>query len=227
MLGNRPAAEAQILADIETILPGSANSQYYQTLFDSMDDEQFDQFMRDLESGHTTLSIIAPNFSEHQLDVKRNFSIAKQWGHVFFERIWMDDGDGTPMYLSNDPYPVMEVPVRRQAQLLEKKISVAEDAKSVDDMTGQPTGRSKGSKISFPELQLLAAQGLDDSILELIKWRGGDTKGYNAFVDSLSGSGGVSLKAIAGMAGGVVSTQTLRTLLLCMHVTSTIPAPKA
>jgi hypothetical protein len=226
MLGNRKAAEARILADIEKILPGSENPKYYQALFEGMDDQQFDAFMRALESGELTLSIIAPNFDEHQLDVKRNFATARQWGHAPFERVWMNDGDGTPMYLSNDPYPIMEVPVRRQAQLQDKKISVAEDAKSVDDLTGQPTGRSKGSKISFPELQLLAAQGLDDSIIELIKFRGGDTKGYNAFVDSLSGSGGVSLKAIQGMAGGVTSTQTLRTLLLCMHVTSTIPAAK-
>jgi hypothetical protein len=223
---NRKAAEASILADIEEILPGSDNPKYYQALFDGMDDEQFDGFMQRLISGDTILSVIAPNFADARLEVTRNFALARKWGHSYLERIWMDDGDGTPIYLSNDPYPVMEVPVRRQAQLLDKKISVAEDAKSVDDLTGQPTGRSKGSKISFPELQLLAAQGLDDSILELIKWRGGDTKGYNAFVDALSGSGGVSMEAIKGMAGGVVSTQTLRTLLLCMHVSSTIAPAK-
>lgn len=226
MPGNRKAAEQQILADIEAILPGSQNPQYYQILFAGMDDEAFDHFMLELEKGDLTLTIIAPNFAKQRLEVSRNFALGKQWGVVFMERIWMDDGDGTPPYLSNDPYPVMEVTGRRQAQLLDKKISVAEDAKSVDDLTGQPTGRSKGSKISFPELQLLAAQGLDDSIIEAIKYRGGDTKGYNAFVDSLSGSGGVSLKAIQGMAGQVESTQTLRTFLLCMHVTSTIPAAK-
>jgi hypothetical protein len=226
MPGNRKAAEASILADIEEILPGSDNPKYYQALFEGMDDEQFANFMQQLGSGEITLSIIAPNFADAKLEAKRNFAIARRWGFTYFERIWMDDGDGTPMYLTNDPYPVMEVPVRRQAQLLDKKISVAEDANSVDDLTGQPTGRSKGSKISFPELQLLAAQGLDVSIEELIKWRGGDTKGYNAFVDALSGGGGVSLEAIKGMAGGVVSTQTLRTLLLCMHVSSTLPAAK-
>jgi hypothetical protein len=222
----RPAAEAQILADIEEILPGSDNPKYYQALFAGMDDQTFDQFMLKLESGEMTLSIIAPNFAKAQLEVSRNFATARKWGHAPLERVWMDDGDGTPPYLSNDPYPIMEVTVRRQAQLQAKKMSVAEDAKSVDDFTGQPTGRSKGAKISFPELQLLAAQGLDDSILELIKWRGGDTKGYNAFVDALSGGGGVSLSAIANMAGGVVSTQTLKTLLLCMHVSSTIPSAK-
>lgn len=226
MPGNRKAAEAQILADIEEILPGSDNPKYYQALFDSMDDVQFDAFMQKFIRKELTLSIIAPNFADVKLEVTRNFATAKKWGLANFERVWMDDGDGTPPYLSNDPYPIMEVTVRRQAQLLDKKMSVAEDAKSVDDLTGQPTGRSKGSKISFPELQLLAAQGLDDSITELIKWRGGDTKGYNAFVDALSGSGGVSMQAIAGMAGGVVSTQTLRTLLLCMHVSSTLPAAK-
>jgi hypothetical protein len=105
---NRKAAEASILADIEEILPGSDNPKYYQALFDGMDDEQFDGFMQRLISGQMTLSIIAPNFADARLEVTRNFALARKWGHSYLERIWMDDGDGTPIYLTNDPYPVME-----------------------------------------------------------------------------------------------------------------------
>ena len=222
---SRAAAQASILADIEAILPGSENPGYYQALFAAMDDDAFQTWMAGLEDGTVMLNIIAPNVvipdpAIPRLDTERNLDLAVKWGHSFFERIWMNDGDGP--YLSNKPYLIYDLPVRRQAQLLSKKISVAEDSKSVDDFTGQPTGKSKGSKISYPEMQLLASQGLESSIIEMIKYRGGDVKGYAALIDSIAQTGGVSLKAIAPQAGGVTSTQSLRTILTAMHLSPTI-----
>lgn len=221
MAGNRAKAQAFILENIHAILPDGKNKEIYQKLFDAMSDKQFDDFMKKLEDGSVKLSIIAPNLTDSKLSVERNLKIAEKLGHSFFERIWMKDSDDSPAYLTPVPYMVVDLPVRRQAQLLVKKISIPEDNKSVDDLTGQPTGKSKGSKISYPETQVLAALGLDHCLTELLKYRGGDVKGFNAMNRQIAETGSTSMKAIEPYSGNVQSTVTLKTYLTGMHIAST------
>lgn len=222
MPGNRKAAEKVILEYVDKLLPGSANTQIYKDLFASMTDQAFEVWMRRMEEGSSRLALIAPNLDEPKLTIERNFKVAKELGHQFFERIWIDPGDDRPAHLSPIPYLVVELPLRRQAQLLIKKISIPEDNKSVDDLTGQPTGKSRGSKISYPETQIMAALKLDNCLTEMLKYRGGDVKGFDAMNSSISKTGGVSLEAIGKLGTKVKSTETLHTLLTCMHLHSTL-----
>jgi hypothetical protein len=219
---NRKAAEATILEMIGELLPGSSNVQIYKDLFASMSDQDFDAFVRRLKQGEIRLAIVAPNLHEPKLSTERNLKLAEKWGHQFFERIWIDNGNEVPPYLSPIPYLVVDLPLRRQAQLLVKKISIPEDNASVDDFTGQPTGKSKGSKISYPETQIMAAMQLDANLTEMLKYRGGDVKGFDAMNAAISKTGGVSLDAISKLGTEVKSTRTLSTLLTCMHLENTL-----
>jgi hypothetical protein len=218
MPGNRSAAEAVILNYVEKLLPGSNNPDLYKDAFKSMDDEQFENFINGLDNGSIKLALIAPIMNEHALSVERNLAVAKELGHEFFERIWMESKEGSAPYLSPIPYLVVDLPLRRQAQLLVTKISIPEHNRSVDNLTGQPTGDSKGSKISYPEVQILAALNLDKTLTELIKYRGGDTQGFNAMNESIAKSGGVSQDAIAALGTRVKSSDALRTYLIAMHL---------
>lgn len=222
MLGNRVAAETIIFKYIEAILPKSTNVSLYKTLFASFDDTQFEEFITKLEDGSSRLAIVAPNFGEPKLSVERNLDLAEKLGHNFFERIWIDEGGDVPAYLSPIPYLIVDLPLRRQAQILVKKISIPEDNKSVDDFTGQPTGKSKGSRISYPEIQVLAAFNLEQSLIEMLKARGGDEKMHNAFNTAISRTGGVSLDAIDTGNTRVKSTTTLKTMLISMHLSNTL-----
>ena len=224
MAKNRKAAEAVVLKYIDALAPGSPNVKMYKDLFASMSDDAFDSFVKKIKDGTVRLAFITPNLADFRLTIENNLAIAKELGHNFFERIWIDDGDGSPVYLSPIPYLIVDLPLRRQAQLLVKKISIPEDNKSVDDLTGQPTGKSKGGKISYPELQILASLKLDESINELIKYRGGDVGGFNAMNQSIAKTGGVEIKGIEHLATGVESTQTLSTYLTCMHLSNTLKA---
>ena len=221
-MSNRKAAEKYICDYIDRFLENTSNSEIYKNLFASMSDENFLAFMKKLKEGSAKLAIIVPNFSESKLSMERNFKIAKELNFSYFERIWMNDGDGTPPYLTPIKYMVVDLPLRRQAQLLVKKISIPEDNKSVDDLTGQPTGKSKGSKISYPEIQILAALDLEDTLTELIKARGGDNDMFNNMNNAISKTGAVSLKAIDTGNTTVTSTDTLKTLLTCCHLANTI-----
>jgi hypothetical protein len=119
----------------------------------------------------------------------------------------------------------VDLPLKRQAQFLIKKISIPEDNRSIDTFTGQPTGKSKGSKISWPELQILAALGgFDDTITEFFKMRGGDLQAFNAMNNMIANTGGVSLNAISALGTKVTAVRSLSTLLTSMHLTNTLPA---
>jgi hypothetical protein len=220
---NRKKAEEYILTYIDKILPDGVNKQLYLDKFKSMSDKDFNTWMEKLLSGETVLSLIAPNGQKVKLDVKRNLDIAKEIGHEFFQRYWSRTPDGRGWYRSNDKYLIIDVPIRRQAQLLVKKISFAKNNTSVDDLTGQPTGASKSAKISFPEVQMLIAKGLDATLCEFMKFRGGDTKGFAAMEASISRTGGASLKALTPYTSGVKSTMTLYSMLTSMHLSNNLP----
>jgi hypothetical protein len=221
-MSNRKEVESFILKYIDKIAPGGENKKLYEELFSNMDDDQFDKFMTDLDNGNRKLSVICPNFSKNKLSVERNLSIAKELSHEFFQRIWIPATDTIPSYLTPIKYLVVDLPLRRQAQLLNKKISVPENNNTVDNTTGQPTGNSKGATCTFFEVQVLSALNMEKSLLELMKYRGGDAKGFNAMNTIISRNGAVSQKAIEPYSGIVKSTHTFSVMLNGMHLKNTL-----
>lgn len=221
MANNRTAFINTVLEGIEKIIPNSPNVDMYKTMFENMSDSDIAQFVLDLKERKKRLAIIVPNGAKYKLDIKRNLKLSHEWGHSFYERIYMDVGNGVPKYLTPKKYLVMSLPIKRQAQHLIKKKSIPDDNKSIDDLSGQPSGASKGSKISYPETQILTALNLDNTLIELLKFRGGDIKGFDALNTSISRTGGVSLKALSKLGTQVKSTLTLSTLLTGMLLENT------
>lgn len=219
---NRQKTQEFIIKYIDKILPGSNNKALYEDLFSKMDDNQFDDYMKKLKDGFIKLSIISPNYEKPAIDLQRNFAIAKELGHEFFQKIKVPARNGIRAYTTPNPYLVVDLPIRRQAQLLVKKISIPEDNNSVDDFTGQPTGKSKGSKISYPEMQTLVAMGLDKTLTEFLKYRGGDEKGFNALNTVIDKTGYATLNQLQPYSSGVKSTHTLRVFLNAMHLSTTL-----
>ena len=223
MAGNRKAAEKVIIDIVESILPGGGNKEVYEAFFAQMSDKDFDDWMEKINSGEERPFIYSPNQAKVRLSNERNFALAKKLGHNFFERVWIDHKDPKrPKYLTNVPYIILELPLRRQSQLLVKKISVPEHNKSVDQLTAQPAGDSKSAKISYPELQILMGMNLPNTLVELMKYRGGDQGGFRAMNRTISTDGSVRLKSISHLATGVESTKTLSVYLTAMHLRNTL-----
>lgn len=222
MSKNRKATEEFILKWIKALTPKGQTADHYKQRFDAMSDAEFDAFMKRLETEEEFLVLLSPNFSNTGLTVENNFKIAKQLGHEFFQRLWMGAKGDSPAYLTPVKYMIVDLPLRRASQLLIKKISVAAHSKTVDALTGQPTGDSAAAKISKPELEVLASMGCDNSIVELIKYRGGDLNGHRAMNAMISRYGQTSLKSLANFSSGVESTRTLRTFLVSAHLKNNI-----
>lgn len=213
MAKNRKAAQNVILKMVADLDPSGKNTAVYEDAFKRMNDAQFDNWMQAIEKNQDFVSLIVDNNNNNKVTIENNLKVAKKWGVKLFQRLWLTDPNTGMTYLTPLEYLVLHLPVRRQIQTLENKVSIPEDNKHVDEMTGQPTGPSKGSSISFPELQVLYGRGLDWSIQELIKFRGGDEKGMRELEKSVISSGGVSLEALKQLGTRNRSTVTLSIFL--------------
>lgn len=220
-MGNRKKAQEFLIENLEKILPGGGNKELYEKLLKNMSDEKFHAWMIDFKEKKDRPVLYAPNFAKVSLNTQRNIDIAKSYGKSFFEKLWVYSKDGSS-YLTNNEYMIVELPVRRQAQLLTKKISIPEHNRSIDQLTGQPSGDSRSSQISFMELQIMRSMGLKYSLQELIKFRGGDVGGFNAMNRIIARDGYVTQKSALPYATGVESTQALKIFLTCMHLKNTL-----
>ena len=218
----RKQVEDYILKFIKRIVTGKENYELYEGLFKSMSDKDFDQFMQDLRDKKATLSVIVPNGSNIKVDIKNNFKLAQELGFDFFQHLHVDATDDIPAYTTPIKYMIVKFPVKRAAQLLSKKISIPEDNKKIDTLTGQVTGGSKSSKLTNPELQILLGLGLKKSIVELMKHRGGDLGSNNAMNNILFNYGSVTQDDLDQYSSKVESTKTLKSYFQAMHIKSTL-----
>lgn len=215
-LGNRKAAEATVLKWVEEILPGGENAKLYKELFADMSDEKFDQWIQDLESGKEQVRIFVPPMREEAMSTARNLEVGKKMGVEFFQRLWLTDPVNNKTTLTPMKYLIVHLPLRRQQQLLVKKISVPDDNLHINELTGQATGVSKGAGLSYPEWQIFYAKGLNYSGLELAKLRGGDTKAFQEMNRQIARTGTANMSEILRMGTRPESTITLNTILKAM-----------
>jgi hypothetical protein len=226
-MGNRKAATDYILQHIGMIDPADTqNLELTRSQLEGMTDVQFESYMNrisevpadDEDRQQDCLTYYAPNLGKTKITIENNLRIAETIGHKFFERLWVTDAQTGVTYLTPNEFMIVDLPIRRQAQLLVKKSSIPVDHRSVDELSGQVTGGSKGSKLSFPELQAQVSQNLDRTIIEEIKIRGGDEKAYQEFERLMVERGSCAQDEILALGTKVRSTQTVAALLKGMHL---------
>lgn len=164
------------------------------------------------------IHVISPNLSKDRVSVANNLKVAEELGHRFFQKLWLTDSNTGEVYQTPLEYLVVDLPLRRQAQTLAKKISIREDETRVDELTGQPVSHGGGSKLSFPQIQSLYARGADKAIEELIKYRGGDEKAMRAMNQSIMKTGGASLEGLKPLTGKTRSNEMFGVILKAMHL---------
>ena len=219
----RKAVEDFIIGYIKRIVTGDQNVNLYRDMFHRMDDTEFKQFMEDLRDSKKHLSIIIPNGMKGiKTDIKNNMKIAKELGFDFYQRLKITGSGTVPDYITPNKYLVIKLPVKRASQLLSKKVSIPKDNKARDLLTGQVTGDSRAAKLTTPEVQILLGLGLDSSIKEIMKFRGGDLGAGTALNNDIMRYGTGSQSNASQQSTGVVSTKTLKQYFQAMHIRSTL-----
>lgn len=216
-----------IVNSVAMIIPGDPyNPTVTRERLEAMSDTDFDQYIRSLakpnseeeRANQEIIPFVSPSFDESRVTMDNLFLVADNIKLKVFERLWLTDPQTGRVYLTPNEYPVVHMMVRRQAQMLTKKSSIPEDARHVDELSGQVTGKSKGSKISFPEVQAQLAQNLENTLIEEIKIRGGDQVAQNEFDRQLIENGSASIEDVTSEGTLTKSTSTLSILYRGMMI---------
>lgn len=216
-MSNRKKAEEFIFTYLNKLDSSGYNTERYKEIFANMSDKDFHEYMTNMRNGESTLVIFAPLLKTKAITTENNLKLAKEYGVPMFERLRFSGGED-PDHVTEQEFMLLDLGIRRQSQSLVKKISVPDDNRVVDQMTGQPTGDSKGSSLSQPELGVLVSLKLNNSIEELFRFRGGDKGGFRAYNASIEQLGSVSLKSIAPYVTGVESTKAVKNFLTSIHL---------
>nr|DAT15819.1 MAG TPA: hypothetical protein [Caudoviricetes sp.] len=222
-----------IQSRLNDLIPNTPMLALYEKTINNMSDRELESWIQALENGvldepdlnkpYTTITLIVPPLDpSNSLDIGRIKKLTDKMGYNFMERCWLTNDVTGQTTLTNRRYAHLLLPVRRQAQTLDNKISLPEGDKIVDDLTGQVTGDSKGASLSYPEIQMLDAQGLDNVILELIKTRGGDEDALRLMKRRLLETGEVQQEEIDQLDSRAKVNETTRHILAGMHIKSNL-----
>lgn len=229
MARNRKAVESFILEQVAKIVPtDSHNVNLYKAFFKSLNDKEFDVWMTGLKNKDHYLAYYLPNFGKDdqgkEINIKTQhlIKLCESIGVKVFDKLVMPAQDGKPAYVTNHEYPILLIPCRRQSQILSEKVSIPSNTKVTDQTSGQPVGSSKGGSTSYPEVGVLVAAGLNKTANEIINFRGGDVKGYQAMFALAERDGKVSQEVAEGYSSKVKSANSLSMYLKGMHLNNNL-----
>ena len=218
MTPTRQKYQQEIMKFLKELDSSGYNCEMYEKIFENMSDREFDEYMKGVADETKAFIIFAPLYKSSAITTENNIKLAEKYKLPLFERIEVTNNPNMPDYVSHQDYLLLDLPVKRQAQNIVTKSSIPDNNRTIDYMTYQPTGDSKGSKLSMPELNSLIAMGLHNSVEELSRYRGGDRGGFRAYNASINQLGSVRLSSIAPYLTGVESTKAIRGILMGMHL---------
>ena len=178
---------------LDTVEPEGQNSARYRSFLENMSVEEFDTFIKHLENNDTQIHMYMPNVKTVMKQENIN-KAAEKVGVLLQEKIWITDAVTGKKYLTPNEYVVLQLPIRRVSQFLLHKMSVPESDKKIDILTGQVTSSDRSSSITQVEIQSLFARDMKDTLIELVKIRGGDVNAYADFKQQISETGEASLE---------------------------------
>jgi hypothetical protein len=219
---DRAYATEILLKGLSLIDTSGTNTKLTAEMLNGLSNQQFYNLVEAYRNKLDFPAIVAPNLDKNvKISVENNLKVAKYFSVDFFQQVWITDRMSGVQYLSPQKYLIIHLPVRRQIQTREAKMSVAINRRIVDDLTNQVTGPSAPSSQSQPETLVKIAKGNIRSAEEQLKVRGGDLKALNYADQQMYATGGFSLDVIAGLDSRAKAADTLSTFLLGMHYDNT------
>lgn len=223
--GNRKAAETLIVKWINKIDPTGVNGKMYKEgIFPKLNDAQFDNWMKQIAEKKDFIFVNLPNFTGKKVTVENNLKVGKEMGVEFFQKITQTDPVTGKRYTGTRKYLILDLPVRRQIQMITNKISVQAAGARRDDLSGQIASDSKikGGSVSYPETLVLYSHNMPNTLKELVKVRGGDVEASRLVNGSINAQGSASLTMVDDLPSRAKSSTTLSTYLKAMHLDNNI-----
>lgn len=188
MTPKRKKIQDKILSVLSSMDRTGKNTKHYQDKFAKMSDKDFADFMQRIRDREEVLVIYSANTVD-RLSLPDLVDTAKKIGLELFERIRMYDTTNDTYYYTPHKMLVLQWPIRRMAQFVDHKLSVAEGDSRIDMLSGQVVKPDQAASLSEPETRCLYARGLNKTLRELLKFRGGDVVAFAEFKRELEETG--------------------------------------
>ena len=171
------------------------NRTYYEDLFNSMNDEEFDKWVANmgntLEDTITVHQLPWESVSLKQLKDASEFLKVPLEEYVYYRHMV----DGVDVR-TRDKVMVGYINVKRLQQMLSKKNQFTFDTKNVDYATGEVKGKSKVHHISNAETYMLLLQNSKNTLKEFFGPRGSNLEQKKEMKNKIATDGWVSMKEI-------------------------------
>lgn len=213
---NRAEVTKWFIDKLNQLQPGNRNVETYTTYLNALTDLEFSELMVKLKNGDTILPYYAANLYDRDVGITEALKVGDSLGINFFQQLLITDDISGTTYLTPERYFIVHLPIRRQAQHVDKGKSVALNNKYTDTLTGQATGPSRTSRLSLPEIIYLESANLTSAITEFINIRGGNVLGFREAKRQTLNTGQYSLHDIGELGSRPTSSATLHALLLGM-----------
>jgi hypothetical protein len=217
MKQKRATIEKMIYDTVQIMDPSGDNTKRWQDIFSKMNDAEFGKFIEKLRNKEVQLNIVMPNMKKVP-KIPDLVKAAEKVGLTLAHRLWLPDKTRPgKRYLTNEKYLVLELPIRRAQQEWDKKLQVPSRDTHVDALTGQVIMDDRACHLSTPEIQALATRGLDATLSELVKVRGGDVMAYGDFKRQLEESGEANISSLdprTRARSGILAKVLLQSMLI-------------
>ncbi|MCM1439725.1 MAG: hypothetical protein NC131_11090 [Roseburia sp.] len=221
---NRKQIEKLIYDTYDALDPSGTNSGKYRELFGSMNEAQFEKFMKELladDSENFMLDIVE---FEHDLKFSYCEKAAKVLGIPLMEYVYMPHltMDRKRVIVSKEKCLVGYINVKRTQQLLSKKNGLSTSNEKVSSVTGQVVDKDKNARSSDIEASMLVALGADKILQEFHGPRADDQVMKRQMTQSIATKGYVLLDELDNLSTNKVTLNTVNTYLLAMGLKSDI-----
>lgn len=221
---NRELVTEEIGLFLEHAFPGTGNREMYTDYLNAMSEKDFKAYIGRLHSQEETITATLPINSEFKVTYEHMMKVAKKINHDFYQKLILTDPETGQEVITPIKHYVIDIVLRRQVQMFWKKISTAENARKRNILTGQATNESKGSAFSYPEANALKGRGMNKTLIEFMKGRGGDGMVYSAANDLIARDGKVNISDLLYLPSRATAVDTLSAYLTAMHLRNNLKA---
>lgn len=179
----------EILKKLYFPLEGENGPNYkrYATIIEK-DDDNITNTKKLIKNGQFKTRLRKPNLSK-TMTVETINKVADSLGIKLYERVMFKDNMTGKRYMPDNIFAIPRLSIARVKQFVTEKQSLPSGDTKIDLASGQVIKPDKGSSISLIEAQAIKGKGLDLSLIEFLKHRGGDINSYTQYSSELLETG--------------------------------------
>lgn len=218
MVLNRAYIEKLVYDTFDALDPSGSNTDKYKSLFSSMNDSEFEKFMKRFLNDDNEQFVLDIVEFEHDLKMEYCEAAAKVLNIPLMEYVYMPHltMDKSRVIVSKEKCLIGYMNVKRTQQFVQKKNGLSISGDKTSATTGQVVDKDKNARDSDIEASMLVALGADNILKELHGPRADDPVMKSQMHQSIATKGYAMLEEMDSLPTNKVTLNTVNTYLLAM-----------